>query len=230
MFEIGKYFGYALYILKTNTIIMWSVVLMGVATGLGKLFIDDGADTSWLLIGSVIKLSIFAVVYGMCYELVIDRYTSVTEIGKKYILPFLWLFLNMYVPAVLVAILPGMLVPGLGGEGVWMIIMMSFGILYLYVIPWFYISGSWRGAIVHGITFLLKNLNASTVIIMLALLTELGFVCLDIVLGKIKTLGGILYFALDAGVFVADFLVNCLFFIILVYIIKERVQGIRIGE
>ncbi len=221
MFNLKQYFWNALYILRAYSIVVWSIVGIGIASGLGEMFLKGENYSFLMIIAAVFKLAIFAVVYGIYYQLIEDCYSSVVEIGKVYILPFIWLFLNMYVPALLFALLPGMLVPGLGGGGLWIVIMMFFGILYLYVIPWFYVSGSWRGSIFSGIQFLIKNLSGSTPIIMLALLFELAFVYLDIVLKRIESFGPVIYFSLRTGIFITEFFVNCIFFMVLVFVLKE---------
>jgi len=219
-FFIRQYLGYALAIISRTTIVIWYLILIGLSSALIVLLKDS--TLFWPLNSIITVLSIVAtpVIYGIYFELIEDTYSSVGSIIKRYVLNYLWLLFRMYLPVVFLAGLPMVLSAG-SGSGYFEIIIVSFSLLYMYVIPTYYHSGQQRGAISAGISFLLKNLASSTPLILTVLILETAVLVLQHNKSLLLESGGLIYIGLDFAFYVVASIIDFALFIVLVYILKD---------
>ncbi len=222
MFDIKEYINNAIYIVRTNTIVLWFLVLIGLISSINSRFPDSSLFWPITVFMGLVSLLSIPVIYGIYYELVEDTYSSIGDIAKKYIGRYIWLLFNMYLPVVLLATLPSLVLPELGGGGSFQVTIVSFSLLYLYVVPWFYVSNQIRGSITEGIHFLLKNLSASTPLILLTLVAESVMLLFQYNKAWFAELNAPLFVLLDMSVFITANIVDYLVFIVLIFILKSE--------
>ena len=149
-FELSNYFKQAITLVSEHTIILWWIVLLGFFN-ISVTLLGESEVTKILgVIAFTLSLCSTPVIYGIYYELLEDRYSSITNIIRTYLLTYLWLLIRMYVPVIVLAWLPVMLSPQSSGGGYFHILLVSFSLLYLYVIPFYYFSGKQYGSITRG--------------------------------------------------------------------------------
>ena len=132
----------------------------------------------------------------------------------------------MYLPPIflasmLISLLAGS-IPAFGGGGILEMTLVLFSLLYLFVIPTYYISGTGRGAISAGISFLSRNLSSATPIILAVLLLETGMLMLQYQRSTFSADPGTIFIILDFLVYFFASIVDYLIFIILIFILKEQ--------
>ncbi len=220
VFDIKQYINNAVYIIKTTTIVLWFLVMVGLISSITSCFPES--PFYWPVTVSTSLLSILSVpvIYGIYYELIEDRYTSIIEIAKKYVGRYILLLFSMYLPVILLATLPSMIVPELGGGGSFQITLVSFSLLYLYIIPWFYISNQIKGAITEGIYFLLKNLSTSTPLLLLTLVAESVMLVFQYNKAWVTDLNTPFFVVFDTIIYVVASLIDYTVFIVLIFILK----------
>ncbi len=225
VFAIKEYIDNAIYIIKTTTIVLWFLVLVGIISSITSLFPES--PLYWPLTFSTSLLSVIAipVIYGIYYELIEDRYSSMLEIATKYIGRYVWLLFSMYIPVVLLATLPQVMMPQLGSGGSFQLTIVSFSLLYLYVIPWFYVSDKTRGAITEGIYFLIKNLSASTPLLLLTLLAESVMLIFQYNKKWITDINTPLFVVADIAIYVIASVIDYIVFIVLIFILKAAKEA-----
>ncbi|MCP3898172.1 MAG: hypothetical protein GY707_00390 [Desulfobacteraceae bacterium] len=222
MFTIKKYIQDSLYIIKTTTIVLWFIVIVGAISSINSRYPESSLFWPITIVTSVLSLVSLPVIYGIYFELIEDTYSSIGEIAKKYIGRYIWLLFNMYMPVILIATLPSLIMPELGGGGSFQLTIVSFSLLYLYIVPWFYVSGDIRGSITEGIHFLIKNLSASTPLIFMTLIAESLLLLFQYNKNLFSGLHTALFVVLDAGVFISASIVDYVVFIVLIFIIKSE--------
>ncbi len=220
VFAIKEYIENAIYIIKTTTIVLWFLVFVGIISSITSLF--PKSSLYWPLTFSTSLLSVLAipVIYGIYYELIEDSYSSIVEIAKKYIGRYIWLLFSMYIPVVLLATLPSMIMPELGGGGSFQLTIISFSLLYLYVIPWFYVSNQTKGAITEGIHFLINNLSSSTPLLLLTLCAESAMLVFQFNKTWITELNTPFFVFFDIAIYVIASIIDYIVFIVLIFILK----------
>jgi hypothetical protein len=223
-FYIRQYLGYALAIISRTTLVLWYLVLISLSSALLMLLKDSALFWPLNTIVTVFSIAATPVIYGIYFELIEDTYSSVWSISKRYVLNYLWLLFRMYVPVVFLAGLPMMLTAG-SGSGYFETIIVSFSLLYMYVIPTYFHSGQQRGAIAAGISFLFKNLSSSTPLILVVLLLETAVLALQHNKSLLLEYGGLVYIGFDAAFYVIASIIDFALFIILVYILKDSLNS-----
>ncbi len=223
--NLKLYLNYGLQIVRLNTIVLWWIGLIGILSSVTLLLKDS--PSFWPLNVVVTLLSILStpVIYGIYFELIEDKYSSIPHIARKYVPGYLWLIIRMYLPPIflasmLISLLAGS-IPAFGGGGILEMTLVLFSLLYLFVIPTYYTSGTGRGAISGGISFLSKNLSSATPIILAVLLLETGMLLLQYQRSTSTTDPGTIFIILDFLVYFIASIVDYLIFIILIFILKE---------
>ena len=132
----------------------------------------------------------------------------------------------MYLPPIFLASMVISLmagsIPAFGGGGILELTLVLFSLLYLFVIPTYYIKGTGRGAITTGIFFLSRNLSSATPIILAVLLLETGMLLLQYQRATFSTDRGTIFIGIDFMVYFFASIVDYLIFIILIFILKEQ--------
>lgn len=220
--HLKQYLTYAILMIRANTIVLWGLACIGLSSSIALLLKDSALY--WPLNVLTIAMSIAAtpIFYGIYYELIEDRYSSVVTIAKHYVLNYIWLLMRMYIPAVFLASLPLLVIPGERAGGYIEISLIFFSLLYIYVIPIFYITGRQYGSITSGIRFLFANLAASTPVLLAVLLLEAGMLILQqgrAALAGTTTLG---FALLDFLVYVSASIIDLAIFIMLIFVLKNH--------
>jgi hypothetical protein len=223
--NLKLYLNYGLQIVRVNTIVLWWIGLIGILSSVTLLLKDS--PSFWPLNVVVTLLSILStpVIYGIYFELIEDKYSSIPRIARKYVPGYLWLIIRMYLPPIflasmLISLLAGS-IPAFGGGGILEMTLVLFSLLYLFVIPTYYTTGTGRGAISSGISFLSKNLSSATPIILAVLLLETGMLLLQYQRSTSSADPGTIFIILDFLVYFIASIVDYLIFIILIFILKE---------
>ena len=223
--NLKQYLNYGLQIVRMNTIVLWWIGLVGLLSAMTLMFKDS--PSFWPLNVVVTLLSILStpIIYGIYFELIEDKYSSIPRIARAYVPGYLWLIIRMYLPPIflasmLISLLAGS-IPAVGGGGILEITLVLFSLLYLFVIPTYYISGTGRGAISSGISFLGRNLSSATPIILAVLLLETGMLLLQYQRSTLSADPGTIFIVFDFLVYFFASIVDYLIFIILIFILKE---------
>jgi hypothetical protein len=224
--NLRQYLNYGLQIVRMNTIVLWWIGLVGLLSALTLMFKDS--PSFWPLNVVVTLLSILStpVIYGIYFELIEDRYSSIPRIARTYVPGYLWLIIRMYLPPIflasmMISLMAGS-IPAFSGGGVLELTLVLFSLLYLFVIPTYYLSGTGRGAISGGISFLSRHLSSATPIILAVLLLETGMLLLQYQRSTFSADPGTIYIVIDFLVYFCASIVDYLIFIILVFILKEQ--------
>lgn len=220
-FTIGRHAIYAVQLIREHSIVLWALGLLSLGNAAIPLLRDSALfipATTVLILLSTVATPIF---YGLYYQLIDDSYTSLPAIAKTYVAPYLWLLIRMYLPAILLASLPAIMLAEHGSGGYLEIGLIGFSMLYLYVIPFFYLSGQQHGAILRGISFLFRQLVASTPLLLTVLLLESALLLVQYARTTLDERAVLLLAGLDFFVFLAASVVDLAVFIILILILKN---------
>lgn len=236
-FDVTKQFFLAVSLVRQHTIVLWWLVFIGLVNTATTLI--DNTELSRVLGILSFTLSICStpVIYGIYYELIEDVYSSIFKIIKSYILPYLWLLVRMYLPVLFVAGIPMILNPQSAGGGYFHIILVSFSLIYIYVLPFFYFTGRQQGAISIGITFLMRNLSASTPLILTVLLLETTLLIIQFNKEALLARSTYLFTILDFSTYLIASIIDFILFIVLILILKmnsgkniKRLTGTTISK
>ena len=223
--NLKQYLNYGLQIVRMNTIVLWWIGFVGLLSAITLLVKDS--PSFWPLNVVVTLLSILStpIIYGIYFELIEDRYSSIPQIARTYVPGYLWLIIRMYLPPIflasmLISLLAGS-IPAFGGGGILELTLVFFSLLYLFVIPKYYLNGTGRGAISEGIFFLSRNLPLATPIILAVLLLETGMLLLQYQRSSFSVDRGTVFIAVDFLVYFFASIADYLIFIILIFVLKE---------
>jgi hypothetical protein len=224
--NIRQYLRDAQMLIRENSIVVWWIVLLGLLSSVTLLLKET--PLFWPLNVMVTVLSIVStpVIYGIFFELIEDRYSSIPTIARTYVPGYIWLIIRMYLPpiflaSILISVLAGN-IESFGGGGFLEVTLVLFSLLYLFVIPFYYSSGTGRGTILTGVSFLLKNLSAATPIIFAVLLLESTMLLLQYQRSVMAEAPSGLFIAFDFLIFLVASLIDYAIFIMLLLILKEH--------
>lgn len=224
--NIRQYLRDAQLLIQENSIVIWWVALLGLLSSVTLLLRET--SLFWPLNVAVTLLTIIStpVIYGIFFELIEDRYSSIPAIARAYVPGYIWLIIRMYLPpiflaSILVSLLAGN-IASYGGGGFLEVTLVLFSLLYLFVIPFYYRSGSGSGTISSGVSFLMKNLSAATPIIFAVLLLESSMLVLQYQRSMMAEAASGLFIAVDFVIFFVASLIDYTIFIILILILKEH--------
>jgi len=216
------HFRQALSLVQTHTIVIWLMVALSAvraATGIIENTALAGPLNTIIFIISIAATPLF---YGFYYELIEDNYSSFGQIARNYVMTYLWLLLRMYLPAIFLAGLPMIIAPDQAGGGFFHIILISFSLIYLYVIPFYYFTGKQRGAISHGIGFLFNRLSLSTPLILTVFLMETSMLLVQYSKTLLIEHHFTFFILLDFSTFLIASIIDFCLFIILILILKNE--------
>lgn len=221
-FDLKLYLSYAGSIIKTNTIILWCLGFIALCSSITFLLKETAFFRLLYILTTILSVSATPVIYGIYYELIEDTYSSVKNIAVTYVLKYIRLLIRMYLPIVFLAGLPLILLPESGGSGYFQITIISFSLIYMFVIPFFYLSRKQAGAIVGGVNFLLKHLSQSTPLILVVLLLETTMLILQHNKALLLQLGPLLFICIDFTIYMVASICDFMLFIILIFILKNE--------
>ncbi len=221
-FDIPKQFNHALTLVRQHTIILWWLVFLGLLNTVSTLTADTAFSRILSILSFVLSICSTPVIYGIYYELIEDIYSSLTNIIRSYTLPYLWLLVRMYLPVIFLAWLPMLLNPDSATGGHFYVILVSFSLIYLYVLPLFYFTGKQPGSILMGMTFLVRNISASTPLILVVLLLETILLLVQYNKAALLAWSTNLFVILDFGSYLVASIIDFILFIVLVLILKDQ--------
>jgi len=221
-FEVFQLFFLAVTLIRQHSIVLWWLVIVGLLNTATTLI--DNTQLSGMLGVLSFTLSICStpVIYGIYYELIEDIYSSISKIIKTYIVPYLWLLIRMYLPVLFLGWLPVIFNPQSSGGGYFHVILVSFSLLYLYVLPFFYFTGKQQGSIQLGIRFLVRNISASTPLIFVVLLLETTLLLVQYNKAALLARSVYLFAIVDFSTYFIASVVDFALFIVLLLILKNE--------
>ena len=204
--------------IKANTIVLWGFGFIGLCSATALFLKDTGAYWPLNIVTIALSIAVTPIFYGIFFELIEDTYSSIAQIARTYVLRYIWLLLCMYVPVIflLMIIIPHEQLPGFLP-----IALVFFSLLYLYVIPVFYVPGQQFGAITTGVRFLLANLSRSAPLIMAMLMLETGMLLLQQGRAGMAGQNSLGFALLDFLIYVIASIIDIAIFIVLVFILKN---------
>ncbi|MBE0582820.1 MAG: hypothetical protein IH612_03550 [Desulfofustis sp.] len=220
-FSIGRYAVCAVRLIREHPIALWLLAPISLVNATIPLLRDATLFMPATLLLVLLSTLATPVLYGLYYQLLDDSYTSLHRIAKTYVAPYLWLLIRMYLPAILLASLPAILLADHGSGGYLEIGLIAFSMLYLYVIPFFYLSGQQHGVIVRGVSFLIGHLAASTSLLLTVLLLESALLLVQYARTALDGTAPLLLAGIDFFVFLAASLIDLAVFIVLIQILKN---------
>ncbi len=221
--NIKTYLLYAIYIVRTNPAILLFIAAIGLLNGLSLLRPDSAFAHAVGALSFFATIFISPVIYGIYYEIIEDKYSSVANIFRTYVPGYLLLLLSMYLPIAMIAATVMTSTGFDGNMGYFMLIVLIFSLVFIYVIPCYFISRTILDSIVIGVRFLFRNLFSSAPVLLMALFSELMLLLSHFWFGGLQETSLPLYIALDFSVYMIASIVDFLLFIILVYILKNIV-------
>lgn len=217
-FPLRRYFTYAILMIKANTIVLWGFGFIGLCSATALLLKDTGLYWPLNIMTIALSIAVTPIFYGIFFELIEDTYSSIAAIARTYVLRYIFLLLCMYVPAIFLVMfmIPQELLPGFLP-----IVLVFFSLLYLYVIPVFYLTGQLFGAIPTGIRFLLANLSRSAPLILAVLMLETTMLLLQQGRAGMTEQNSLGFALLDFLIYVTASIIDIGIFIVLVFILKN---------
>lgn len=220
--NIKTFLLYAIYIVRTNPVILIVLVLIGVFNGAG-VFLPEGSLSNLIKSFTLIAtIFISPVIYGVYYETIEDKYSSVANIFRTYVAGYLLLLFCMYIPIIMTTAMVTSASGSEGNTGYVMLTILLFSLLFIYVVPCYYISGTIIKSISYGVQFFLKNLFASAPLLVLALMSELLLLVSQFKMEWLKQQSLILFVVLDFSVYIVASIIDFLLFIIIIYILRSQ--------
>lgn len=221
-FPLRRYLAIAGNLIFENTFILWTLGGIGLFSFATELLRETTVFIPLNILVVVMATVATPIFYGIYYRLLDDSYTSVSHLARVYIPSYIWLLVRMYLPAIVIVSLPAVLSGQQTGVGGYLEIgLVGFSMLYLFVIPWFYHSGQQRGAIYHGIHFLVRHLSASTPLLLTVLLLEATVLLVQRAKSGLLAGHPWIIASLDFFVFYSASLIDLFVFIILILIVRD---------
>ncbi|MGA7279183.1 MAG: hypothetical protein WBW79_14695 [Desulfocapsaceae bacterium] len=218
--NLAPYLGYALLIIRNNTIVLWWVGLLGLFSSMALLSRDTSLFWPVHLALSMLSIVSTPIIYGIYFELIEDRYSSIPRIAKTYVLRYIWLIIRMYLPPIFLASIIVSLTAGSDPGGILELTLVGFSLIYLFVIPTYYVSGTQQGAILAGMSFLGRSISSISPLILAVLLLESAMLMVQ----HQRSSGsepGLLFMVFDFLIYCCASIADYIIFIILIFIIKE---------
>lgn len=221
--NLSQHIVNAVYIIRTNTIILWFIGIIGIMSSLSSLYPDSRMHGLFIFI--FICTAIFAtpIIYGIYYEIIDDSYSSVPQIGKKYLPSYLWLLFRLYLPVVFFAAVPMMSAPQNASPGYFQMVVVTCSLIFIYIIPYFYVTGKQQGAVFGGIKFLSQNISASAPLILLSLVTESVLLVFEMKKSLLFELNKLVYSFAEFFIYMTANIIDFTLFITMVFVLREAI-------
>ena len=222
-FDLDHHLRSAISLIRSTPLVIGWLFFIAVWNTSSTLI--EGQEIGPLGISAFI-LSLFTtpVIYGILYDRLTGTSSPPGSIIETYIPGYFWLLIRMYLPALFVAAMPMMLAPQSAGEGHFFVILISFSIIYLFVIPSYFVTGQQRGAIFSGLSFLAENFFRCTPILLTVVLLETSMLVVEHNELNLFELGPVLYGFIDISVYFVASIVDYIIFIMLILIIRNPVD------
>ncbi len=220
--HLRTYLVYAFYIVRTHPTILLFLGCIGLLNGITVYFPENNFASLVSSLTIISAIFIMPVIYGMYYEIVEEKYTSVVNIFRTYVSGYLLLLFCMYIPIISTTAL---IMSGTNGEGnvaYVMLTIMLFILLFVYVIPSYYVSGTILDSISYGVQFFFKNLLSSAPVLVMALFSEMLLLISHYKFESLKENSPSLFVVIDFSVYMVATIIDFLLFIMLIYILRNQ--------
>ena len=220
--NLKTYLLYAFYIVRNNPKILAFIAGVGLLNGITVFFPENQFANLISLITVVSAIFINPVIYGMYYEIIEEKYSSVVNIFRTYVAGYLILIFCIYIPIIATTAIIMRSAQAEGNVAFVMLTILFSSLLFIYVVPTYFISGTILDSIVYGVRFFLRNLLRSAPVLMMALFSELLLLFSHLKLGPIKENNPSIFLVLDFSVYMVASIVDYLLFIMLIYILRNQ--------
>ncbi len=220
--HIKTYLTYGLYILRTSPLVLTLLVIIGVLNSITTLFPETGI--SGFITGFSIAGTVFLnpLLYGYFYERIEEKNNSLSTIFKMYVPGYLLVLFCMYIPIVI----GSAFITGIAGSSAniahVLLTILFFSLLFIYVIPGYYVSGKIVPSITYGIQFFIKHLFASAPLLLLGLFSELLVLFVHYQLSWLQESYIFIFVVIEFFVYLLASYTDFLLFIILIYILRNQ--------
>lgn len=220
--NLQTYLVYAIYIVRTNPAILGFIAAFGLLNGATVYFPEGGFLQLLNTLTILAAIFISPVIYGIYYEVVEEKYSSIPNIFRTYVGGYLLVLFSMYIPIIMTtAVLMSAMQSGTN-TGAIMLTILLFSMLFIYVIPTYYISGKILGSIAFGVRFFITNILSSAPLLLMALASELLLLLSHFQLEGVRESAPALFVALDFSLYMLASIIDFILFIMLIYILKNE--------
>ena len=163
--NFATYIKSSITIIKTHTIVL---LITAVVTGIiiANYLLSQYSHNNILSIPVlVITFATTLVMYGLYYEIIEDKYTSMREIFSKYLYGYFLVSLISALPIILVSLLIMLTSSGNTYQVIQKFFALLVSIVFMYVVPYYFQTNQVVESFRRGIGFLVKNFSTSLPII-----------------------------------------------------------------
>ena len=144
-------------IIKTHTIVLFITAIVSGAITFSSLWVHF-KHNSWINIpGIVITFSTTLVMYGIYYEIIEDKYTSMGEIFSKYLYGYFVVSILTALPATLFSLLLLLTIHDNSFQSIQVVVSVLISVVFIYVIPYYFHTHKILKSFRDGIGFLADN-------------------------------------------------------------------------
>lgn len=220
--NLKTYLLYAIYIVRTNPSILIFLGAFGLLNGITVYLPEGGAVQLINSLTILAAIFISPVIYGIYYEIIEDKYSSIINIFRTYVGGYILVLLCMYIPIIFTTALFMSASSAGVNTGYVMVTILFFSLLFIYVIPTYYISGKILESITFGVRFFFKNMLSSAPLLMLALFSELILLLSHFQLQGIRESTPALFVTIDFFLYMLASITDFILFIMLIYVLKNE--------
>ncbi len=220
--HLRTYLVYAIYIVRTHPFILVFLGCLGLLNGFSVYFPENNLASLVSSLTVISAIFISPVIYGMYYEIIEEKYSSLVNIFRTYVAGYLLLLFCMYIPIISTTALIMSSANGEGNVAYVMLTILLFSMLFIYVVPSYYISGTILDSIAFGVRFFIRNLLSSAPVLVMALFSELLLLISHFKLDGLKEQSPFLFVILDFSAYMVASIVDFLLFIVLIYILRNQ--------
>lgn len=220
--NLKTYFLYAIYIVRTHPSILIFLGVFGILNGITVYLPEGGAVQLINSLTILAAIFISPVIYGIYYEIIEDKYSSIINIFRTYVGGYILVLLCMYIPIIFTTALFMSASSSGVNTGYVMITILFFSLLFIYVIPTYYISGKILESIIFGVRFFFKNMLSSAPLLMLALFSELILLLSHFQLEGLRENSPALFVTIDFFLYMLASITDFILFIMLIYVLRNE--------
>jgi hypothetical protein len=220
--NLKTYLLYALYIVRTHPAILLFLAVVGLLNGLAVFFPESDFASLISSFSIVSAIFITPVLYGIYYEIIEDKYSSIANIFRTYVGGYLLVLFCMYIPIITTTALLMSTTQAAGNTASVMLTILMFSMLFIYVIPAYFVSGKIWDSLTYGVRFFFQNIASSAPVLLMALLSELLVLLSHFKLSALKEFSPVLFVILDFSLYMTASIIDFLLFIMLIYVLKDQ--------
>lgn len=217
-----KYLLYAIYIVRTSPAILGVLVLLGIIDGAIILLPEGTLSNNLSVITMVAAFFISPLVYGHYYERIENQTSSIVTIFRTYVPGYVLLLFCIYIPITIATTAVSQAAGDTTNMAYIMLSILVFSLLFIYVVPCYFISGKISDAMGYGLSFFIKNMYASAPLLLMALFSDLLLMLTHYQFSWLLKINPQLFAIFEFIIYLIASITDFLLFIILIYILKEQ--------